>query len=55
MSKGVAVSDSVGKEVDEDADPVSVVAIDGEAQIVVGKGIDTAQFPREVRRNQGKE
>ena len=42
VSKGVAVSDSVGKEVDEDADPVSVVAIDGEAQIVVGKGIDTA-------------
>ena len=42
VSEGVPVSDSVGMEVNEDADPVGVVAIDGEAQIVVREGIDTA-------------
>ena len=42
VSEGVAVSDSVGKEVNEDADPVGVVAIDGEAQMVVRKRIDAA-------------
>ena len=42
VAKGVSVSDSVGKKVDEDADPVGVVAIDGEAQIVVREGIDAA-------------
>jgi hypothetical protein len=40
VTKGVSVSKSVTEEVDEDADPVGVVAVDGEAQMVIREGID---------------
>jgi hypothetical protein len=42
VAKGIPVDDSVSSEVNEDADPVSVVAIDGKAEVIVEKRIDTA-------------
>ena len=42
VAQRVSVSDSVGKKVDKDANPVGVVAIDREAQMIIRKGIDAA-------------
>ena len=42
MSKGISVDECVSQKVDKYSDPVGVVVVDGEAEMIVKKRVDTA-------------